>query len=326
MIGTFKANNPLNTFLLFVYGLLLKFGFLSNTDAPVIKRTDGFLFAQLLTFLKGVGTQFPSVYSIITYLLLFTQAVTFNRLIAHQRLLQRSTHLPAMSYLLITSIFAEWNILSPQLIVNTLLIWVWAKVNNLYNSEKVKTNLFYTGLIIGVSSFFYFPSIAFFLLIVFALLITRPFSLAEWIITLVGIIMPYYFFVAGLYLTDNLKEYKLQQFTFGYPLLHANYWPLAAALLVVILLFIGAYFVQANLRRQIVQVRKSWGLILVYLIIAVLVSIINEGHYFVYWIITAVPLSAFVASAFLYPSKKWFPALLYWILVALVVVSCYFIK
>ena len=326
MIGTFKANNPLNTFLLFIYGLVLKFLFLSNTHIPAEKKTDGILFKELIILLRRIDGQLPFIYSLITYLLLFTQAVTFNKLITNQRLMQRSTHLVAMSYLLITSIFADWNTLSACLVINTLLIWVWAKINNLYNNNaSAKTTLFYIGLIIGTGSFLYFPSIAFFLLIVFALLLTRPFNLAEWIIALVGIITPYYFFVAGLFLTDNLKKYRIQQFTMGYPVFK-NYWPLAASLLTVIIFLIGAYFVRANFKKQVVQVRKSWSLLLVYLIVAVLIAFINENHSFEYWILTAVPLSAFIASAFLYPSKKWFPALLYWIMMALVIVICYFIK
>ena len=39
--------------------------------------------------------------------------------------MQKNNYLPAMSYLLITSLFIDWNILSAPLVINTLLIWVW---------------------------------------------------------------------------------------------------------------------------------------------------------------------------------------------------------
>ena len=151
----------------------------------------------------------PVIYPIITYVLLFTQALTFNNLINDQRLMQRPNYLPAMSYLLITSMFSEWNVLSAPLVINTLLIWVWARMSNLYSSHNPKSTLFNIGMVIGLSTFFYFPSLAFSLLIVFALIVTRPFSLAEWIIAIMGIITPYYFLFAYLFLFNKLNGYKI---------------------------------------------------------------------------------------------------------------------
>lgn len=155
MVGIFKANNPLNTFLLFVYGLLLKFSFFSDPPVPVIKKTDGILFKELLIALKTVGASMPVIYTIIVYLLLFTQALSINKFITYHRLLQRPTYLPAMSYLLITSIFTEWNVLTAPLVINTLLIWSWREMSNLYNNQNPKTTLFNIGMITGISAFLF---------------------------------------------------------------------------------------------------------------------------------------------------------------------------
>ena len=325
MVGIFKANNPLNTFLLFIYGLLLKFAFLKDPHLPVIQKTDGLLFRELITWLNRAGTDWPIIYSVLTYLLLFTQAVSFNQIINNQRLIQRSTHLPAMSYLLITSLLLEWNILTSTLVINTIMIWVWARMINLYNSTTPKTTLFNIGMVIGFSSFVYFPSLAFAILIVFALILTRPFNLAEWIIALVGIITPFYLFFVWLFLTDKLKNYRLPAFTLSHPRFQHSYWPLVSMAIIVIAFLAGAYFVQENFRKQVVQVRNSWSLILFYLVVAALIPFVNYTHTFECWILTALPLSAFVACAFLYPSKKWFPVLLHWLMVALIIATSYFI-
>ncbi len=323
MVGTFRANNPLNTFLLFVYGLLLKFSFFADPPIPVIKKTDGILFKEFLTALKQVGAGSSFIYTIIVYLLLFTQAVSINKSINYQRLLQRSTYLPAMSYLLITSIFTEWNVLSAQLIINTLLIWVWQRMSNVYNNPNPKTTLFNTGMIIGIASFFYLPSLAFALLSVFALIFTRPFKLNEWVIALVGIITPFYFFFAWLFLSDNLKSYILPVITLGYPTFHQSYWSLAAIVLVLIAFVTGAWFVRSNIANQIVQVRNNWGLILSYVVVAVLISFLNGRNTFDYLILAAVPSSAFIACAFFYPSNKWLPLLLHWLMVGFVIANSF---
>ena len=193
MVGIFKANNPFNIFLLFIYGLLLKLTWFIHPHIPIVQKTDGFLFREILEKLSKTGAQYPLVYPSITYLLLFTQALTFNKLINSEKMMQRANYLPAMSYLLITSLFNEWNVLTAPLVINTLLIWVWARMSTLYSNPNPKSTLFNIGMMIGVSTFFYFPSLAFVLLIIFALIVSRPFIIAEWIISFLGIICPYYF-------------------------------------------------------------------------------------------------------------------------------------
>ncbi|HMX36387.1 MAG TPA: hypothetical protein PKA94_03835, partial [Ferruginibacter sp.] len=75
---------------------------------------------------------------------------------------------------------------------------------------------------------------------------------------------------------------------------------------------------------QLIQARKSWNLIFLYLLVALFVPFINATHTFEYWILCAVPLSAFLGAAFLYPAKGWFPLLLHWLLVAFVIAINYF--
>lgn len=326
MIGIFKANNPFNTFLLFLYGLLLKLAWFIHPHIPVVQKTDGFLFRELLAKLQHTGLQFPLIYPLITYFLLFTQSVTFNKLINDQKMMQRPNYLPAMSYLLITSMFSEWNVLTAPLIINTMLIWVWARMSTLYANQNPKSTLFNIGMMIGVSTFFYFPSLAFVLLIVFALIVSRPFILAEWFISILGILTPYYFLFSYLFLTDEIYGYKLPQFEVSYPKFHQNYWALAGICLILVALLIGFYFVQANFRKQLVQVRKRWSLLLLYLAVALFVPFINATHTFEYWILTAIPLSAYAGCAFLYPVKRWLPAVLHLLMLVVVIVISYGLK
>ncbi len=326
MTGIFKANNPLNPFFLFIYGLLLKLIWFINPFPPVIQKSDGFLFGGILSKLEPAGLQFPLIYPIITYSLIFIQAVTLNKHINNQRLMHRVNYLPAMSYLLITSMFSEWNVFSSLLVVNTLLIFVWASMSTLHSSSKPKTVLFNAGMLIGVSTFFYFPSLAFLLLIIYALLLSRPFILADWIISFLGILTPYYFLFSYLFLTDKLYNFKIPPFDISFPRFNQNYWELAGIVLVLISFIIGFYFLRTNIRKQPVQIRKSWNFILLYLIIALFVPFINATHTFEYWILAAVPLSAYAACAFLYPVKRWLPLVLHWLMIIAVFVISYGLK
>jgi len=293
---------------------------------PAPRLMDGFLFKALLVQLSGVGKSLPIIYPLITFLLLFTQAINFNRLANDQRLMQKPNYLTAMAYLLITSLFKEWNILSAPLIINTLLIWVWARMSRLHNDHHAKTSLFNIGIAIGISTFLYFPSIAFALLIVFGLLVTRAFKVSEWVVALLGIITPYYFFLAYVFLTDKWQGYRFPGVAIALPHFYESKWALAAALLVLIMVIIGVFYIQQNFRRQLVQARKSWNLIFLYLLIALFIPFISDSHSNVYWLLSTIPIAAIMGAGFLYTPGKRPSLFLHWIMVALAIALNYFVK
>lgn len=293
---------------------------------PHPQQIDGFLYKALLKWLSVFGGSLPVIYPLLVYGLLFSQAVAFNKLVNDLRLMQLPNYLTGMSYLLVTSLFSEWNMLSAPLIINTLLIWVWARMSGLYNNPNPKTALFNIGIAIGLSTFFYFPSLAFAALIIFGLAITRPFKLAEWLMALLGIITPYYFLLAWVFLTGRWKGYVFPGFAVTTPKFSQTNWAYAAIIIVLFISVIGFIFIQQNFRRQLIQARKSWNLVFLYLIVAVFVPFVNATHTFEYWILCAVPLSAILGAAFLYPSKKWIPLVLHWLMVAFVIVISYFVE
>ncbi|MGB4845108.1 MAG: hypothetical protein WBP16_11640, partial [Ferruginibacter sp.] len=187
---------------------MLKLPMFLHPTVPQPQPIDGFLYKAVLNWLEPVGKGLPVTYSCISFILLFTQAVYFNKLVNDQRIMHKPNYLTGMSYLLITSLFMEWNLLSSPLIINSFLIWVWSKMSGLYNNPKPKSVLFNIGIAIGCCTFFYFPSLAFVALVIFGLAITRPFKLTEWLIALFGIITPYYFLLAIVFLTDKWQGYN----------------------------------------------------------------------------------------------------------------------
>jgi len=312
--------------MLFAYGLLLKLEWFIHPQVPTIQKTDGFLYNHLLGAVKPVLDRYPASYAAITFFLLFTQAISFNQLLNNRRLIQKPNYLAGMSYLLITSFFTEWNVLSAPLVINTLLIWVWAKMGSLYNNPHVKSTLYNIGMVVGIATFFYFPALAFALLIIFALLLVRPPRIAEWIIALLGIATPWYLLFAWLFLTNQLYSFQVSGIRVSYPEFVRNNVQLTGIGLIVFTTIIGGLFVQSNTRRQVVQVRKIWGLTVLYGVVALFIPFINTTHNLQYWILATVPLSAFIASFFFYPTKRILVASVHWIMVAFAVYMTYFRK
>jgi hypothetical protein len=324
--GRFKINNPSNNILLLLYGFLLKLPLFLNPRMPMLQSSDGPLYSSWIIWMQRIFFGFPVVFNLILFLLLYIQAISFNKAVNDQRMMQKPNYLTGMAYLLITSMYSEWFALSAAVICSTLLIWIWSKLCTLHNNHSAKTTIYNIGLVIGIASFLYYPAIIFVLLFMMGIAITRPFRLNEWLIGLLGIGTTFYFYAAWIFLSGQWNSFLFTPVSFSTPVFFETKWALAAILLVMLTLVLGFYFIQNNMRRQVVQTRKSWQLIYLYLLAAAFIPFINATNSFTSWILVAVPASLIAASAFFYPDKKWFPSVIHWGMVAICIAVSYFVK
>ena len=258
--------------------------------------------------------------------MIFLQAVTFNQVMVSRRMMQKPNFLPAMSYLLITSFFPEWNVLSAPLIINTIFIWVWASMSNLNSSRHVKGTLYNVGIAIGLASFLYLPAVAFALFVILSLIITRPPKVAEWLITFLGIATPWYFLVVYLFLTNKLYSFHFSGLGLPQPSFNFSYNEWIGIGVIVFMILAGALYVRLFMNKQILQVRKNWGQMALYFAIAIATPFIIMGHSIGYWMLALVPASAFIACAFYYPQKRWIPFVMQWLMLGFAVYMQYFKK
>lgn len=316
MVGIFRNFNPLGIIFLFFYGLVLRFAAFVMPQVPVPNEGDGFLYKFILSFLSPVGKSLPVMYSILAYLLVFIQAMMVNGLVNHYRMLSRSTFLPAMSYILVASLFPEWWEFSAALLINTLIVWVWSQMTGLYNSQRALSVLFSAGVVLGLCSLIYFPSVAFVLLMILSLVVMRPFKLAEWVVALISVTIPYYFLFAWLYLSNkwNPSEF-IQGITVHYPGFKQDLWALGGVFFLIVPFLASGYYIQGNILRMLIQVRKSWSLLLLYLLTALIVPFISPSGSFAYWILCVPPFAAFHSNVYLQAERKWISALLHWAMV-----------
>ena len=257
----------------------------------------------------------PVLYVLLTFLLLFSQALLFNRICNDQKLLPRPNYLPAMAHLLTTSLFVEWNYFSAPLLANSFLIWIFYRMTTLPNIQKPAPAIFSIGVQIGIVTLIYRPAIVFVALVLLALFIMRPFRLREWAINLLGITMPYYFLALVLYLSNKWDWNKLKPaFTIGLPAIPSSIYTTISIALLVVPFMIGGYFVQANLNKMYIHVRKSWSLLLLYLIMAMLIIMADGGNNYVSWMLCSVPITAFHAAAYFYMGSRRLPMIIHWIL------------
>jgi hypothetical protein len=325
VVGTFRQKNPGNAIILLIYSLVLKFPIFLYPRSPVANEGDNYIYKGILAFLAPLTSVAPVIFSFLAFILLFAQATLLNRISNSIKLFPRPNYLVAMSYILVTSLMIEWSYFSAPLLVNTLMIWVWYRLIGLYNSNNPKTSVYNVAVLIGVLPLVYSPSIAFILLLMLALLITRPLRITEWMVALLGLVTPYYFLIGYLYLTDQWALSKVIPTIYFYlPQLPSSLWVTGGIALLVLPFLFGGFYVQDNLNKMLIHVRKSWSLLLVFLISSLLIIVILRGTNYLHWMLITVPICTFHAAAYYYIPKTGLAQFLHWVIFIFAIVLNYY--
>ena len=85
----------------------------------------------------------------------------------------------------------------------------------------------------------------------------------------------------------------------------------------------GGYYVQDNLRRMLINVRKGWSLLLLYLLASLLLPFVNNSNNFENWVMAMIPMAAFHGCTYLYSTLRIYPNLVFWLSVAFVLAYQY---
>lgn len=311
MIGLFKQKSPGNIALLFIFGLLVKLPLFLHPKTTTAGVTDGPLYQA---FLQYVIANNAFLASILAFALLYTQALQVSYLANEYRLLPRPNYLAGMAYLLITSLLPQWSYLSANLLANTFIIWMFIKLFSLYHQQPAGASIYNMGLLAGISSFIYFPSASFAVCVLIGILILKPFRLNEIVLFLLGCLTPYYFYAVYLYLVNRLTlPNVLPEVVLQVPVVKSSIWLAASTLLLTLPFLLGSFFIQKHMRKMLIQVRKNWSILLLYLLFACFVPFVNDNGSFSSWVLIAAPFSLFHACAYFYPLKKWLPLLLFFV-------------
>lgn len=313
MVGIFRQKNPGNNLLLLVYGLVLKFGIFLKSPGALKLEEDHYLYRRLLQLLKWL--HLPAfVYAIIAFLLIFAQAVMINKITIDHKMMARANYLPGMAYMLLSSLFVEWNHFSAPLLVNTLLVLIFYRMVNLYNSNKSFSKVFNIGVLTGLVTLLYQPAVIFIVMMPFALFVMRPFIIREWLTGLLGVTTPYYFLALEPLFTNNWNwRHLLPSVTLDFPAMPSSVFITISIVLLVIPFVVGGFFVQANLNKMLIQTRKAWSLLLLFLIISLFIILVNGGINYVNWSFGLMSLAAFHGATYYYPQKRLVPLILHWI-------------
>jgi hypothetical protein len=317
MINQFRNLNPINLLTLFAYTFFLRMAIFADLPAQL-----NFEFLESYTkFFIAIPVQgffSPAANVFFAGIIVYLQAVLFNRVINNHGLLHKPGFLPALMYVTGASLFMPFLVLSPTLICNFLLVWMMDKFLKIGKSPNAIMIMFDIGMMIALGTLIYFPFIVMLIMIWLALLLYRSFDWREWISGLVGFLTLFFFVGVFYYWNDSLSMFYKIWLPLGnkFPsVFKINYNDYLVLLPVLVMMILAILQLRENFFRSFISTRKAFQM-LFFMFIASIVSFYMKPDFRLYHFLLCVPPGAvLLAYYFSNAKKRWFYESLFLVLV-----------
>lgn len=204
LLKFFKRTLPLVLSSVILIALLLWLkSFISPSLSPVQFSQNQM---PAYAFLHNLLVNRLFISKLISFTLMLITSLYLIQLNSKHILIKNRSYLPALIYILLTSSFISIQGINPTVFAAFFLVVTIDHLFLSYEKHRPYHNFFMAGFFIGIATLFYLPSSVFLALAFAAILLTRPFNLRDWIVTISGLVTPWYFVFLYHYLVnDNLN-------------------------------------------------------------------------------------------------------------------------
>ena len=277
--------------------------------------------ADFFMKIGGVTNAQSSVWSaVLVFLLLTSQALHLNFVLNKHEVFFNQSWLPSLIYLFIASIIPQFVWFSPLLFVNSILILALDKIFGLYKNTGALAIAFDSAFLLSMSALFYLPAIVFLFVYIISILILRPFSWRDWLVGIMGFVLPFFFAFLYYFLTDKLNNFYDKVFITGInktiAIQHLITYQYTFSLFLIAVLFVFELFrLQKNYFKNVTKSRLTQQILLVLIPVGVAMVLVSREDSLYRFSILAVPFSAYVSYYFLSGKKMWLLELMLLVLV-----------
>ena len=317
LIGFIKHNRAVSIVLLPIALVALWFyGFLN----PVIPLTEHSapLYKLLISWIRD----YPFLITLLSFVLILCEALLINHIVEKNEIIDTTTYLPALVYIVLMSLQPEMFSLHPIIIANLFILLALHKLMQTYRKETAYSESFDTGFYISLACLFYIPSLVFVLLLWFGLIIIRPFIWREWAISFIGIIIPWLYLVFIYFWGEKLDmlQYDALYYTlivpgksfsmagFSFP----DY--LQMGVLLASAFFTAGRFLR-DFRKGTVRLKNNLILILYFFLFSVISIILAPQYSISYLSFLSIPFSVLFSAYLLFTKRQWIAEVLFLLLI-----------
>lgn len=246
---------------------------------------------------------------LFSWLFLLGNAFVINQLAVQHQLFTKSTFVPALIFFIVESmIVAAWGF-HPATVASLFIIWA---INNLFGLAKSEHNfpiIFDSAFLIALASFFYFPAIFFFLVLLISLFTFSSLSIRGFLLACVGLALPYFFIVVGDFTFHGAVSLDVihAYFKIHVPLPITNLQSSVVTTLVILIFLSLITFGQFRKTVTVnkVAVWKSHFLLIWTIPVIALMVIVFKGEWQGAAQFIGIPLSIYLCNFFIFHKKEW---------------------
>ncbi|MDR9486751.1 DUF6427 family protein [Salibacter sp.] len=319
----FKTSQPATFFLAPLIVVITRLAFFGDVHFDHNHWYSTPLFQKVFTWVLFA----PWFEWLLATVIVIIQGFLFNAIINSRGLLERVSSSPLIAYMIMASFFAEQLFLSPALIANFFLLFAMKKVLEIPQQTNTRGKAFDAAFYVGIGSLFYAPAVCAIVMVIAGLAYFKSFVWRDHFVTLIGAATPWLFYYAIIYITgaDWESPFKISDSVIhDISLFQGATVILAVELFLVLMIVLPSFF--KSIRLNIVRVRKSYLLLLWWMILVLLSWYIFNVQTHQQLHLMVAPLAIMIANYFYYARIAWMRESLFYILIALALFNTWFVN
>jgi len=157
------------------------------------------------------------------------------------------------------------------------LLMAFRRIYSLKTHKNSKAKIFDSAFWISVATIFYNWSVLFFPLIFVGIIVFRKQSMRNFIIAIVGLIIPIFLVFTYYFFTDSIDAFNqlfLFEYSFSFADVIMNYKLWISLLVLLVLLTVAIILINFNINSLVNTIKPSWRLVIAHLTLGVLIVIV----------------------------------------------------
>lgn len=319
-IKLFKSGYSLQLIILLLALIIL---WVESFIAPM-SGTHEYTPAPFYNYLYFLLRNLTLLQVILAFLLIIVQAYLLNNILIENGFIRKNSLLPAFVYILIISQSKDLQTIYPALLANLFLIIAFHYLLKVYYEIEAYTKILNAAFLVGLASLFYLPSIFFITLFWITFITYSIFKWREWIISIIGVLIPFIFLFTFYFWVDRFNEMISKYLAyFGNLILVKPHLSIPG---IVIISMIGLFILLAvnriiiSLNTKTISIRKK-SIILIWFFVISLTSILYGSRSRIDDLaITFIPASGLISYYFSDIKKRWIIEILFLLTILMIFV------
>lgn len=266
MLSFFKSQQPLTfvAFILFFIAIKIPFLFITTPDIAPIQNLWG---------IEALLSNNSTLHFLLAQISLLAQALWLNRMFHQADYHEGSSWIPAIYYVLLSSLIPQFNVFSMYTILNFILLMLFYTFIHITAKENARMECFNAGVLGGLLIVLNVNLVFIFLFLLLILYAIKSFRFNDYIVLFFGMIFPIYVALGISYLADfSLDVDVLQPSNFFLLTIHYHLFNLICLIMAAVYLLFSFISMRGYLYSVSFKRRKNLNM-LIFLLIGLSISV-----------------------------------------------------